>query len=96
MAIDGCRDRSQIPSASYFDPDGTFRYNNKIGRMKDAELAETDSPFTNGVFDRLMAAYPDQRWISMYETDRGRVSLPASASAALAMLTAPLVDRSTK
>src|SRR3989344_2600663 len=71
MAIDSCYDKSRIPSASYLDADGNFHYNPKIERMKDKELAETPSPFTTGVFDRLMDAYPNQKWIKMYETNRG-------------------------
>lgn len=71
MAIDGCRDKSQIPSISYLDANGNFNYNSKLERMKDRELAEAPSPFTTGVFDRLMTEYPDQKWIIMYETDRG-------------------------
>lgn len=71
MAIDGCRDKTKIPSASYIDANGNFRYNNKLERMNDHELAETPSPFTTGVFNKLMALNPDIKWIKMYETDRG-------------------------
>jgi len=71
MAIDGCYDKSQIPSISYFDADGNFHYNNKLERMNDNELAQTASPFTAGVFDKLIETNPDQKWIIMYETDRG-------------------------
>lgn len=71
MAIDDCHDKSQIPSASYLDTNGFFHFNSKLERMKDHELANTPSPFTTGVFDKLMAAYPDQKFIDMYETDRG-------------------------
>src|SRR3989344_3126335 len=71
MAIDGCYDKSRIPSASYLDARGDFHYNNKLERMNDQELAQTPSPFTMGIFDKLMALNPDQKWIWMYETDRG-------------------------
>ena len=71
MAIDGCHDKSRIPSASYLDTDGNFHYNNKLERMKDQELAVTPSPFTSGVFDKLMNAFPFLKWIKMYETNRG-------------------------
>lgn len=71
MAIDGCYDKSRIPSASYIDQNGIFHYNNKIERMNDKELAEAPSPLTMGVFDRLIELNPDQKWILMYETDRG-------------------------
>ncbi len=71
MAIDGCRDKSTIPSISYLDMNGNFHFNPKLERMNDRELAETPSPFTTGVFEPLMTAFPDQKWIKMYETDRG-------------------------
>jgi len=71
MARDGCRDLSRIPSISFMDAAGGFHYNNKIERMKDEELAQTPSPFTSGVFDKLMDAHPDKKWIKMYETNRG-------------------------
>ena len=71
MAIDGLQDKSLIPSASYLDADGNFHYNPKIERMNDYEIAEVPSPFTTGIFDKLMEAHPDQKWIMMYETDRG-------------------------
>lgn len=71
MAIDGCCDKSQIPSISYLDKNGDFHFNPKLERMKDHELAEAPSPFTTRVFDKLMRENPDQKWIIMYETDRG-------------------------
>ena len=71
IAIDNRRDKSQIPSASYLDNNGVFRFNAKLERMKNHELADTPSPFTTGVFDALMNANLDQKWILMYETDRG-------------------------
>lgn len=71
MAIDGCYDKSRIPSTSYLDVDNRFHFNLKLERMTTQELAHTPSPFTTGVFEKLMTAYPDQKWILMYETDRG-------------------------
>ena len=71
MAIDGCYDKSHLPSASYFDANGTFHFNNKLERMNDKELAETPSPFTTGVFDKLMNAYPFLKWIKAVESNRG-------------------------
>lgn len=70
-AIDGLRNKENIPSISYLDHNGGFHYNNKLERMHDREIAEVPSPFTTGVFDRLINAYPEQKWIMMYETDRG-------------------------
>ncbi len=71
MAIDSCYDKSRILSASYLDANGSFHFNAKLERMKDGELAEAPSPFITGVFDKLMTANPNQKWILMYETDRG-------------------------
>jgi len=71
MAIDGCRDKSRIPSASYIDTDGIFHFNSKLERMNDKELIEAPSPFTTGVFDKLMSIFSNQKWVLMYETDRG-------------------------
>ena len=71
MAIDGCYDKSLIPSASYIDTTGNFHFNNKLERMTDSELANTPSPFTTGVFDKLMNAFSFLKWIRMYETNRG-------------------------
>lgn len=71
IAVDDLRDKSRLPSASYLDANGNFHYNPKIGRMNNEEILEAPSPFTTGVFDKLMLAHPDQKWIMMYETDRG-------------------------
>jgi len=71
MAIDGLQDKTAIPSISYMDADGNFRYNAKLERMNDRELAETASPFTTGIFDTLIPLYPELVFIAMYETDRG-------------------------
>ncbi len=71
MAIDGCYNKRLIPSISYTDANGNFCYNNKLERMKNNELAEVPSPFTTGVFDKLIEENPDQVFITMYETNRG-------------------------
>jgi radical SAM superfamily enzyme YgiQ (UPF0313 family) len=71
MTVDRCRDKSAIRSVSYVDAVGAFHYNPKLGRMTDNELALVSSPLTSGVFDALMAEHPDEKWILMYETDRG-------------------------
>jgi radical SAM superfamily enzyme YgiQ (UPF0313 family) len=71
MAIDGCYDKKAIPSISYLDADGQFHFNPELPRMTDSQLADTPSALTSGTFDRLMNRYPDQKWILMYESDRG-------------------------
>ncbi len=71
MVIDSCQDKSQIRSASYLDGNGDFHFNPKLMRMNNQELANASSPFTTGVFDKLMTTFSSQQWIQMYETDRG-------------------------
>jgi radical SAM superfamily enzyme YgiQ (UPF0313 family) len=71
MAEDGLKDKSGIPALSYFDDKGVFHFNAEIHRMMDPELADAPSPLTTGVFDKLMGEFPEQKWILMYETDRG-------------------------
>ena len=65
----GLADKGQIPSISYLNSNGIFHHNPKLERMHD--LSEAPSPYLTGVFDPLMAAYPNQKWIAMWETDRG-------------------------
>lgn len=69
VAIDGLANKSNLPSISYLDSDGVFHHNPKLERMHD--LSGVPSPYLSGTFDALMAAYPDQKWIAMWETDRG-------------------------
>ena len=69
LAIDGLKDKSRLPSISYVDENSMFHHNPKLERMHD--LSEVPSPYLEGIFDRLMVAHPDQKWIVMWETDRG-------------------------
>jgi len=69
MAVDGLKNRSTLPSVSYIDTNGMFHHNPKLERMHD--LSEVPSPYLEGVFDLLMVAHPNQKWIAMWETDRG-------------------------
>lgn len=69
IAIDGCRDRTHIPSISYINGDGRFIQNKRRERFRD--LAAVPSPYLAGVFDPLIKANPKQVWIGMWETDRG-------------------------
>src|SRR3989338_5720911 len=69
VAIDGLKNKSRLPSVSYIDSDGIFHQNPKLMRIFD--LSNVPSPYLDGIFDHLMAAYPDQKWIAMWETDRG-------------------------
>ncbi|OGM96126.1 MAG: hypothetical protein A3B86_02760 [Candidatus Yanofskybacteria bacterium RIFCSPHIGHO2_02_FULL_38_22b] len=69
VAIDGLANKSNLPSISYIDNEGIFRHNPKLERMHD--LSGVPSPYLSGTFDALLTAYPDQKWIAMWETDRG-------------------------
>jgi len=69
MAIDGLKNKNGLPSISYLDNEGTLHHHLKLGRMSD--LSNVPSPYLEGVFDPLIAAHPDQKWIAMWETDRG-------------------------
>ena len=71
MAVDNCRNKSSLPSVSYLDSDGFFHHNPKLERMNDKELTEAPSPYLEGVFDPLVAKYPDLVFIAMWETNRG-------------------------
>lgn len=69
LAIDGLTDKSRIPSISHVDSGGNFHHNPKLERMHD--LSEVPSPYLMGVYDALMLANQDQKWIAMWETNRG-------------------------
>ena len=69
MSIDDCKDKHDLPSVSFLEPDGSFFQNPRIPRLMD--LSEIPSPYLSGVFDPLMKKYDKQVWIAMWETDRG-------------------------
>ncbi len=62
-------DWSVLNSVSYIDGDGVFHRNTQGERFRDLE--DLPSPFLDGVFDSLMADHPDERWIGLWETNRG-------------------------
>jgi len=62
------RDWSEIPGVSYLDGK-KFIHNPNGPRFRDLE--EVPSPFLNGAFDAVMAANPDEKWIGLWETNRG-------------------------
>lgn len=63
------RDWSVMRGVSYIDADGEFVRGAPVERMRDLE--ELPSPFTNGVFDELIASNPEEQWIGLWETNRG-------------------------
>jgi radical SAM superfamily enzyme YgiQ (UPF0313 family) len=57
-----------VPSVSYLR-DGKFVHNSRAERLKD--IAVIPSPYLEKVFDPLMAANPKERWLILWETNRG-------------------------
>lgn len=62
-------DFHQIEGISFVDARGVFRYTGKRRRI--ADLSKIPSPYLVGTFDPLMDAFPDQKWIGLWETNRG-------------------------
>jgi radical SAM superfamily enzyme YgiQ (UPF0313 family) len=58
-----------VPSVSYLDADGRLVETPKAARLTD--LSVIPSPYLSGVFDPLMRAYPEEKWIALWETNRG-------------------------
>jgi radical SAM superfamily enzyme YgiQ (UPF0313 family) len=62
-------DWRDIDGVSYLDRDGNYIRRANGPRMR--ALGEVPSPFLNGLFDDLMRANPQERWMAMWETNRG-------------------------
>jgi radical SAM superfamily enzyme YgiQ (UPF0313 family) len=58
-----------LAGVSFLRPDGGYFKAPTAERMRD--LAELPSPFFNGMFDQLVAANPQEKWIGLWETNRG-------------------------
>ncbi|MBI3919611.1 MAG: radical SAM protein [Betaproteobacteria bacterium] len=58
-----------VPSISYLRRDGTFVHNLRAERLKD--IAVIPSPYLGTVFEPLMQANPDEKWLVLWETNRG-------------------------
>lgn len=59
----------EIPGISFIAKDGCFVKTAAGERMRD--LTELPSPFMNGIFDQLLADNPQEKWIGLWETNRG-------------------------
>jgi hypothetical protein len=59
----------ELPGVSFIDADGSFIKTASGERMRD--LAELPSPFLNGIFDHLLEENPTEKWIGLWETNRG-------------------------
>ncbi|MHB8619037.1 MAG: B12-binding domain-containing radical SAM protein [Chloroflexota bacterium] len=58
-----------IPSLSFLDAAGAIVHTALAPRLRD--LGTVPSPYLSGVFEKLMAANPDEHWIALWETNRG-------------------------
>lgn len=58
-----------ISSVSYLREDGTFVNNPRAARLKD--ITAIPSPYLSGIFDPLMRANPHEKWLILWETNRG-------------------------
>ncbi len=58
-----------LTGVSYLAPDGRYVKAAATERIRDLE--EVPSPFLNGMFDHLIAANPEEKWIGLWETNRG-------------------------
>jgi radical SAM superfamily enzyme YgiQ (UPF0313 family) len=63
------RNWTGLTGVSYLTADGQFVKAPHTERIRDLE--EVPSPFFNGTFDHLVAANPDEKWIGLWETNRG-------------------------
>ena len=59
----------EIPSISYLTKAGGMVQTLRAGRIK--ELTTVPSPYLEGMFDRLIQAFPNENWIAVWETNRG-------------------------
>lgn len=65
----GARDWGRVPSLSFLDADGAYRLTSRAPRINDLSLAP--SPYLTDVFAPIMARYPEEQWLGMWETNRG-------------------------
>jgi radical SAM superfamily enzyme YgiQ (UPF0313 family) len=63
------RNWTGLTGVSYLTAEGQFVKAPHTERIRDLE--EVPSPFFNGTFDHLVAANPDEKWIGLWETNRG-------------------------
>lgn len=66
--LENLSDYAQVPSISYIK-EGVYRKNPNFERMKD--MTTLPSPYLSGIFDSLMEEHPEEKWIVLWETNRG-------------------------
>lgn len=63
------REWQDVPSVSFLRREGTLVTTPKVQRLKDPSLIP--SPYLTNVFEPLMRAHPEEKWIVLWETNRG-------------------------
>lgn len=63
------RNWDDVPSVSYLCEDGSFVTNAKAPRLRDISILP--SPYLENIFDPLMKANPQEKWLILWETNRG-------------------------
>ncbi|MGA2685001.1 MAG: radical SAM protein [Verrucomicrobiota bacterium] len=63
------KDWNRLTGVSFLTADGQFHHKPKGERIKD--INTVPSPFLTGAFDAVMKANPNQKWIALWETNRG-------------------------
>ncbi|MCK9897882.1 cobalamin-dependent protein [Frankia sp. AgB32] len=58
-----------IPGVSYLADGGRFVTQPQAERTRD--LDTLPSPYLSGIFEPVLAAFPEQRWVATWETNRG-------------------------
>lgn len=58
-----------VPSISYINDEGRFIQHQRSSRIPD--LSQVPSPFLSRTFDSLIDANPHEKWLVMWETNRG-------------------------
>ncbi|MBI3044314.1 MAG: cobalamin B12-binding domain-containing protein [Betaproteobacteria bacterium] len=58
-----------VPSTSWLRADGSFANNARCERLRD--ISVIPSPYLSGVFEPLMRANPHEKWLILWETNRG-------------------------
>lgn len=58
-----------VPSISRIREDGAFEAHPRGERLRDISLVP--SPYLGGVFNSLMKAHPEEKWLILWETNRG-------------------------
>jgi radical SAM superfamily enzyme YgiQ (UPF0313 family) len=69
--LERCADRdwTGIGSISYLAAGGTLVKQQRAARIRD--LSQVPSPYLENVFEPLLDANPDERWLALWETNRG-------------------------